>query len=144
MDLSDYVRFQIKHSCWAIEHLIMHAGRLPQDAIEQDMNIGPGSLRVNIAAHYRSHVLFRRLLCRQDLRRARGFRPVQFNTQGSLHAPVSCAQKLRRESMLIRHRPRSACDGAVDWDRYWRNARRGVLAQVLITRHCIALSASTC
>ncbi len=49
MDLSDYVRFQIKHSCWAIEHLIMHAGRLPQDAIEQDMNIGPGSLRVNIA-----------------------------------------------------------------------------------------------
>ena len=35
MDLSDYVRFEIEHSSWALGQLIEHAGRLPQGAIDQ-------------------------------------------------------------------------------------------------------------
>lgn len=49
MDLSDYIRFEIEHSSWALKRLIEHVDRLPPGAVEQEMNIGPGSLRVNIA-----------------------------------------------------------------------------------------------
>jgi uncharacterized damage-inducible protein DinB len=49
MDVEEFVRFQIEHSVWALGRLIEHARRLPGDSINQDMGIGPGSLRENLA-----------------------------------------------------------------------------------------------
>jgi uncharacterized damage-inducible protein DinB len=47
--LVDHVRFGISHSSWALEQLIAHAEALPPGKAEEDLGIGPGSLRVNIA-----------------------------------------------------------------------------------------------
>lgn len=49
MDISEYARFEIEHSVWALGRLIEHARCLPAEAAERDMNIGPGPLRTNIA-----------------------------------------------------------------------------------------------
>ena len=49
LDLTEYARFEIEHGAWALGQLIDHAGRLSAEAVERDMNIGPGPLRVNIA-----------------------------------------------------------------------------------------------
>ncbi len=49
MDLTALIRFQIAHSAWALRRIIECARTLPAAAIEQDLGIGPGSLRQNIA-----------------------------------------------------------------------------------------------
>lgn len=41
--------FQLAHSTWALRELIRHARTLPAQAIEQDLGIGPGGVRENIA-----------------------------------------------------------------------------------------------
>ena len=43
------IRFQIDHSAWALRELISIARKLPAAKIEEDLGIGPGSLRENIA-----------------------------------------------------------------------------------------------
>ncbi len=47
--MNQYVRFEIERGAWAIGRLIDHARRLPVEAVEREMNIGPGPLRANIA-----------------------------------------------------------------------------------------------
>lgn len=49
VSFSDYVRFEIDHGVWALGELIEHCRYLPPDAIERDLGIGPGGLRVNLA-----------------------------------------------------------------------------------------------
>lgn len=49
LDLAAYARFEIAHGAWALRRLIEHAGRLPTEAIERELGIGPGPLRANIA-----------------------------------------------------------------------------------------------
>lgn len=49
MDLTALIRFQIAHSAWALARLIEHARTLPAAKIEENLGIGPGSLRQNIA-----------------------------------------------------------------------------------------------
>ena len=49
MRVEEIIRFQIEHSVWALQRLIEQAERLPGGLINQDMGIGPGSLRENIA-----------------------------------------------------------------------------------------------
>lgn len=49
MDLTALIRFQIAHSAWALARLIEHARTLPTAKIEENLGIGPGSLRQNIA-----------------------------------------------------------------------------------------------
>ena len=49
MDLTALIRFQIAHGAWALARLIEHARTLPAAKVEEDLGIGPGSLRENIA-----------------------------------------------------------------------------------------------
>lgn len=49
MNLTDLIRFQVAHSAWALEQLIRHAQQLPEHKIEEDLGIGPGGLRANLA-----------------------------------------------------------------------------------------------
>lgn len=49
MTLTDSIRFSIAHSSWALEQLITSAEALPPGKADEDLGIGPGSLRVNIA-----------------------------------------------------------------------------------------------
>jgi uncharacterized damage-inducible protein DinB len=47
--LSDHVRFGVAHGTWAWGRVIDSAAHLPTDAVERDLGIGPGGLRVTIA-----------------------------------------------------------------------------------------------
>jgi uncharacterized damage-inducible protein DinB len=49
LNLVDLVRFQLAHSTWAISRLLDAAATLPASAIEENLGIGPGSLRENLA-----------------------------------------------------------------------------------------------
>jgi uncharacterized damage-inducible protein DinB len=49
LNLTDLIRFHLAHSTWAITQLLDAAGSLPADAIEQNLDIGPGGVRENIA-----------------------------------------------------------------------------------------------
>lgn len=49
MNLPDLIRFQLAHSSWALRELIAAAATLPPSRLEEDLNIGPGPLRANIA-----------------------------------------------------------------------------------------------
>lgn len=49
VSFSEYIRFEIDHGVWALGELIEHCRYLPPDAIERDLGIGPGGLRVNLA-----------------------------------------------------------------------------------------------
>jgi len=48
MTLAESVRLSLAHSSWAIAQLLSHARRLTDEQFNQDLGIGPGSLRVNI------------------------------------------------------------------------------------------------
>jgi uncharacterized damage-inducible protein DinB len=43
------IRFHLAHSTWAITQLLDAAGSLPTDTLEQNLDIGPGGVRENIA-----------------------------------------------------------------------------------------------
>lgn len=49
MNLAALLDFQLAHSAWALRELIRHARTLPAETIEQDLGIGPGGVRENIA-----------------------------------------------------------------------------------------------
>ena len=49
MTPAELLELQLAHSTWALRELIRCAGMLPADAIEQDLGIGPGGVRENIA-----------------------------------------------------------------------------------------------
>jgi uncharacterized damage-inducible protein DinB len=49
LTLTSLLDFQLAHSIWALRQLLDHARSLPADAIEQDMGIGPGGVRENLA-----------------------------------------------------------------------------------------------
>jgi uncharacterized damage-inducible protein DinB len=49
MMVAEHVRFGVAHSSWAWAKLLDHAASLAPDAIERDLGIGPGGVRVTIA-----------------------------------------------------------------------------------------------
>lgn len=49
MTVHELVAFQIEHSAWALGELIRHAQGLSPQQVEQDLGIGPGSVRANLA-----------------------------------------------------------------------------------------------
>ena len=49
MTPTDLLRFHLAHSTWAIHQLLDAAATLPAAKLEEDLNIGPGPLRENLA-----------------------------------------------------------------------------------------------
>lgn len=49
VDLVQLIRFQLAHSAWALGQLLDAAAALAPERLEEDLNIGPGPLRENIA-----------------------------------------------------------------------------------------------
>jgi len=47
--LHNLLRFQLAHATWALRSILDAAAKLPAPALEQELGIGPGPLRVNIA-----------------------------------------------------------------------------------------------
>lgn len=49
MEIRHLIRFQAAHAAWALGELLRHAGTLPVERLDEDLGIGPGSLRENLA-----------------------------------------------------------------------------------------------
>ena len=49
MTLADYARFSAAHTAWAIGQLLERSRGLPAARFDEDLGIGPGSLRFNLA-----------------------------------------------------------------------------------------------
>lgn len=49
LTLTDLLRFQLAHSTWALTQLLDTAAILPAPRLEENLGIGPGSLRENLA-----------------------------------------------------------------------------------------------
>lgn len=100
MQMTEYVRFEIEHSAWALGRLIEHARGLRPEDIELDMNIGPGSLCANIAHTIEAMFFFADCFAGRTYTEPREFAELSRTLDG-LSALLREAHAALREAMLL-------------------------------------------
>lgn len=118
MTFDELLRFQIAHSVWSLERLIDRARALSADQVEKNLDIGPGSLRENLAHTIEVMFFF------ADNFAGRGYvEPAHFaalsRTLDGLSALLGEAQAVLRTAML------DACARGFDGQITWPNADAG-------------------
>jgi uncharacterized damage-inducible protein DinB len=93
MNLADSVRFSITHSFWAITRLLADARRLTEAQLNQDLGIGPGSFRVNIAHTLEAAFFFADCFAGRDCAERPGFGPES----GTIDGLARLAEQARRD-----------------------------------------------
>ncbi|MGE3107697.1 MAG: DinB family protein [Phycisphaerales bacterium] len=124
-DVVQLVRFQIAHSAWALGEIIRHAKPLATSAIEQDMGIGPGSLRDNLAHTLEAMIYFAENFAGRDYDTARYANVERCSkTLDGLEELLGIAHARLRESMV------SVCERGLPERVLWPNAEGGSMPWV--------------
>lgn len=124
-DLAQLVRFQIAHSVWALGEVIRHARGLPAEAVEQDLGIGPGSLKDNLIHTIEAMVYFAENFAGREFDPAR-YADVQrcSGTLAGLSELLGIAHERLRTAMV------EACERGPAERVMWPNADGGSLPWV--------------
>lgn len=122
MDLAKLIRFQIAHSAWSLGEIIRYARTLPPETIEQDLGIGPGSLRQNLTHSIEAMVYFAENFAGRDYDPARyPDIPSLSKSLGGLSELLNIAHARLRDSMV------GACMDGFGERVLWPNAEGGFL-----------------
>ena len=124
-DVVQLVRFQIAHSVWALGELIRHAQALPGGAVDQNLGIGPGSLRENLVHTLEAMVYFGENFAGREFDPAR-YADVErcSKPERGMDGPrelLDIAAARLREGMV------GACENGVPEKVLWPNAEGGWL-----------------
>jgi uncharacterized damage-inducible protein DinB len=120
LDLTALIRFQIDHSAWALRELISIARMLPATKIEEDLGIGPGSLRENIAHTIECMFFFADNFAGLEYVEPKEF-AVDSRTCDGLSRLLDSAHAKLRLAML------RTCERGFDETVHWPNAESGTM-----------------
>ncbi|MCC6284854.1 MAG: hypothetical protein IT439_06060 [Phycisphaerales bacterium] len=122
MDCAELIRFQLAHSTWAIGEIIRHARTLPPGAIEENLGIGPGSLRENIAHTVEAMLFFGENFAGRD------FDPARYTDVSRCSATLDgLAELLSIASARLAGSVVPACERGLPDRVMWPNAEHGRL-----------------
>ncbi len=123
MTLVAQIRFGLAHSTWAIEQIIDHAKRLPGERLEEDLGIGPGGLRVNLAHTIETIFFFADNFADRPYVERPDFAELSGSLEG-LHRLLAAASQELFNAMV------SACERGLSPQIPWPSAAGGSLSAV--------------
>ena len=113
--INDLIRFQLAHSTWALTSLLEHAATLPTSKLEEDLGIGPGSLRENLAHTIECVYFFADNFAGREYVERVGFAD-RARTLAGLRSMMSESQRELRDAIL------NAFERGLGEQVYWPNA----------------------